>query len=373
MSAAVLLCLALVTASPAPVGPSRAAYQQAQQALEQAHAAVVAQEGQLRVLADAIAAEKLRRSTSPSLFVPATLEAELAESQRQADALVQARAQEALRQGELQRSREALYQALNQEIAAREPSARGAAALQALQALQAERAAVAPASSAQVPAPSFQGGTDDPRELHERADALRDQADKLARQEAALDARIQAARQQAKLEKQLRRLAGSEGLFDEADRRVRVTRSEPAGATMAADRTAGGPGHGSSTPPTASPTIATTTRLPTVDQPAPTSMTGNQGPGLSPPPSGGLAASPPPRTDSPAPAVAAPTTEQTGHISGEVVRAEELQTRPDPLDDGEDALPALLRAKSQVAQRRQALESQARQLDAQGAGQSSGR
>ena len=357
----VLLVAVLLGALPEGLGPARAAHDQAELALSQAHAEVVAGEAQLHALTDTIAEEKLRRSSAPSLFVPATLEAHLAESQRQAEALARARDREAARSQQAVQSREALYRALSQEIAARAPTAQDTAALQALQALQAERAAVAPAGPRAVAAPTFRGGTDDPRELHERADALRDQADKLGRQATALDARIDAARQQQKLEQQLRRLSGSEGLFDESDRRVRINRAD---ATAASDRSTGvahGTGGGSDHPVTRPSAVSASRPPPTDHSTAPTVGLSSPSGGTAPTAS---APAPTPRTDSPAPAVSAPVSEQVAHSSGEVVRPEELETRGEGRDLDDESLESLLRARSQVLQRRQALEAQAKQLDA---------
>jgi hypothetical protein len=360
MSSVLLLCAVLLGASSDGLGTARAAHAQVEQALGQAHAEVVAGEGTLHALTQTIAEEKARRSGAPSLFVPATLESHLAESQRQAEALARARDREAALSQQAAQAREALYRALTQEIALREPGARDAAALNALQALQAERASVAPAGPGAVAAPAFQGGTDDPRELHERADALRDQADKLGRQATALDARIEAARQQQRLEKQLRRLTGSEGLFDETDRRVRLTRSDATGA--AADRPAGGTrttGTVDHSSPSASLSSA---HPPSVDHSTAPSVGLN--PGGTTPPAANSAPVPAPRTDAPAPSLSAPSSEQVGHASGEVVRPEELESRGNAPELDDESLESMLRARTQVQQRRQALEAQAKQLDA---------
>lgn len=71
----------------------------------------------------------------------------------------------------------------------------------------------------------------DPRELQERADALRDQADAVARRSEALAKRRDQARREESLDRQLGRLGREDALFDESDRRLTATRTDPAAPT----------------------------------------------------------------------------------------------------------------------------------------------
>jgi hypothetical protein len=69
--------------------------------------------------------------------------------------------------------------------------------------------------------------TDDPEELLQQADFVRDQHEKLERELAALDARLAERHQEVELDRRVQRFLSEESMFDDVDRRLRVQRSIP--------------------------------------------------------------------------------------------------------------------------------------------------
>ncbi|MFL5319469.1 MAG: TetR family transcriptional regulator [Myxococcaceae bacterium] len=68
--------------------------------------------------------------------------------------------------------------------------------------------------------------TDDPDELLEQADALRDSEDKLRAQMKTLQSRISEAREEKELDRRIDDFSRDESMFDDADRRLRVTKEK---------------------------------------------------------------------------------------------------------------------------------------------------
>lgn len=64
--------------------------------------------------------------------------------------------------------------------------------------------------------------SDDPEDLLEQADALRDSEDKVRKRLSALQARISEAREERELDRRMNEFAGQASLFDEDDRRLRL-------------------------------------------------------------------------------------------------------------------------------------------------------
>ncbi|MBS2027913.1 MAG: hypothetical protein JST54_08430 [Deltaproteobacteria bacterium] len=370
MHTGLLLALWVATASPTPLPAARDGYVQAQGSVQKAHAQVADQQAQLDALSAEIA--KAKAAGQPALFGSGELEHKLAQSQALSDQLAQSRAAEAARAQELEAAREKLYQALSSEIAARQGNGE-ASNVAALQKLESERAQVAPKAAQAVAAPKFTTPSDDPRELRERADALRDQADKLAKQQQALDDRIQAARDQQQLERHLRRLSGDDALFDESDRRVRVTHTDaPASLSVASGgATATAPATSKTASPPAVTASATSTPAASRTNTASASDSlSNNGPGTGQ--MGGSAqdlVGPTPTASAGSPSVSAsPSAQEVPSVhSGELVRAEELSHGAATGDADEESLPALLKAREGLQKQRSALESQAKALEAQAA------
>jgi hypothetical protein len=67
--------------------------------------------------------------------------------------------------------------------------------------------------------------SDDPEELLEQADLLRDNEEKLRRELKALERRIAERREELELDRRMQRFLGEESMFDDSDRRLRVQRT----------------------------------------------------------------------------------------------------------------------------------------------------
>jgi hypothetical protein len=83
--------------------------------------------------------------------------------------------------------------------------------------------------------------SDDPEDLLEQADLLKDNEDKVRQQLKSLEKRITEAKEERELDGRVRQFLGEESLFDEQDRRLRVRREsvEAAGAAPANRYSAG--------------------------------------------------------------------------------------------------------------------------------------
>ncbi len=99
--------------------------------------------------------------------------------------------------------------------------------------------------------------SDDPEELLEQADLLRDNEEKLRREVKVLETRIAERRDEVELDRRVQRFMGEESMFDDGDRRLRVQRTltTPATAPTAA---LNDPKTGGAAPPPAGTTADTT-------------------------------------------------------------------------------------------------------------------
>jgi hypothetical protein len=100
--------------------------------------------------------------------------------------------------------------------------------------------------------------SDDPEELLEQADLLRDNEEKLRRELKTVEARIAERREEAELDRRVQRFMGEESMFDDSDRRLRVQRIVTTPATAPTQAAAGGAGAAPQTPTSASDTTAGT-------------------------------------------------------------------------------------------------------------------
>lgn len=108
--------------------------------------------------------------------------------------------------------------------------------------LRAERESVRAAlPAAKLPTLDALKPTDDPEELLEQADLLRDNEEKVRRELKALDARITQRRDEVELDRRVQRFMGEESMFDDQDRRLRLQRKDTVAgeAPVAPSRTAG--------------------------------------------------------------------------------------------------------------------------------------
>lgn len=93
--------------------------------------------------------------------------------------------------------------------------------------LRAERESVRAAlPAARLPSLDSLKPTDDPEELLEQADLLRDNEEKVRRELKALDARITQRRDEVELDRRVQRFMGEESMFDDQDRRLRLQRKD---------------------------------------------------------------------------------------------------------------------------------------------------
>ncbi|WP_224372234.1 TetR family transcriptional regulator [Hyalangium versicolor] len=133
-------------------------------------------------------------------------------------------------EGDSERAHVALHSALSEELARvkaawdstsdRQERAR---LISRMRELRTERDAVRAALPAsKVPALSPADTSDDPEDLLEQADALRDSEDKVKQRLGALKARIAELRDEKELERRMSDFLGEEAMFDEQDRRMRL-------------------------------------------------------------------------------------------------------------------------------------------------------
>lgn len=74
--------------------------------------------------------------------------------------------------------------------------------------------------------------SDDPEELLEQADALRDNEDKLRSQMKQLQARVQEAKDERELDRSINNFSRDDAMFDDQDRRLRLSRSQSTQLTV---------------------------------------------------------------------------------------------------------------------------------------------
>lgn len=187
--------------------------------------------------------ESLKAERKGRLLAGGELESALRRSQELSGELTGLAQALAGAEAEQARRHLALEQALSEELSrvraawesTREREER-ARLVERLRALRAERESVRGALPAsQVPAVGRAGAEDDPEDLLEQADALRDSEDKVRERLAALRSRLAQVREERELERRMSDFLGEESLFDEQDRRLRL-RVDPASRTVSVDR-----------------------------------------------------------------------------------------------------------------------------------------
>jgi hypothetical protein len=246
------LALALWLTGPgggmALAGTAAEARAQAQKSREQS-LAIRARQSQLREELNGMAAriEALKAQQASRLLPGGELPDLLRRSQELSDSLTQLAAQLSRSEAEAEAAGSALADALSHEMdrarAAFEQSQdRGErrALLDRLRALRRERDQVrAGLSAAALPTVhDAQAGSDDPEDLLEQADALRDAQDKVSARLRALDRRLGELRQEQELDRRMGEFLEDDLAFDEKDRRFRQGRGFGL-ATM--EDTGGGP------------------------------------------------------------------------------------------------------------------------------------
>lgn len=180
--------------------------------------------------------ETLKGEAKGKLLPGGQLDAALKQSQELSGALTALAQTMSTREGELEQANLALLEALSGQLTQlradfdrqTERAARQKI-LGQFKALRAEREQVRAAlPPAKVPALEALKFSEDPTELLEQADAVRDDEDKVRRELKALEARIAEAKSERELDGRVRQFLGEESLFDDQDRRLRLRRESDA-------------------------------------------------------------------------------------------------------------------------------------------------
>lgn len=211
--------------------------------------------------------ESLKAEHQGRLTTGTELEAALRRSQELSGSLTGLAQSVATAEGESERAHLALHTALSDELArlraawdATTDRGQRAKLLESMRTVRAERDAVRAALPAsRVPAlDAAASGGDDPEDLLEQADTLRDTEDKVRERLKALRGRITEVREERDLDRRMNDFLGEESMFDEQDRRLRVRLSGDrvqvdhggrTGGTPAFQDDAPAPAEGGSSPP----------------------------------------------------------------------------------------------------------------------------
>ena len=174
--------------------------------------------------------ETLKAEAKGKLLPGGQLDAALKQSQELSGALTALAQTMSTRESDLESANLALLQALSAQLDSLRADfdrqtnrANRQKVLAQFKALRAEREQVRSAlPAAKVPALEALRFSEDPTELLEQADAMRDNEDKVRRELKVLEGRISEARSERELDGRVRQFLGEESLFDDSDRRLRV-------------------------------------------------------------------------------------------------------------------------------------------------------
>jgi hypothetical protein len=185
--------------------------------------------------------EQLKVGQRGTLTPGSELDLALKRSQELSGVLSALAQQMSLRESELESANLALLDALTGELSRLRAdfdrqTDRGVrrGLIEQLKKLRGEREALrATLPVARLPVLSTVTPSDDPTELLEQADLLRDNQEKVQKELKTLEVRIAERRQEAELDSRVQRFMGEESMFDEQDRRLRVQRTTPLEAPAA--------------------------------------------------------------------------------------------------------------------------------------------
>jgi hypothetical protein len=180
--------------------------------------------------------EALKAQSKGALLPGSELDQSLKRSQELSGTLTELAQRLSARESELEAANLALLEALSGELTrvraefdrqTNRDVRRGL--IDQLRKLRAEREAVRAALPAtRLPTLEALKPSDDPEELLEQADLLRDNEEKVRRELKALEARITQRREEVELDRRVQRFMGEESMFDDQDRRLRVQRKDQA-------------------------------------------------------------------------------------------------------------------------------------------------
>ena len=224
------------------------------------------QRNELSVLSSRI--ETLKANQKGKLLPGGELDAALKRSQEISGALSELSQKVSGREAELENANLALLDGLSAELARaranfdRETNREKRAALiNDMRKLRAEREALRQTlPAARLPTLDTVKPSDDPEELLEQADLLRDNEEKLRRELKSLEGRIAERREEAELDRRVQRFMGEESMFDDSDRRLRIQRTTTTSITPPfSDGAASNVGNGATGQPATPPVFGSNT------------------------------------------------------------------------------------------------------------------
>lgn len=184
--------------------------------------------GELSTLSARI--EALKASQKGPLTAGSELDVALKRSQDLSAGLTDLAQQVTAKDASLTAARVALLEGLTAEMGrlrtefdATTDRARRSALIASMRSLRTERESLRVAlPAASVPALAVLKPTDDPEQLLEQADLVRDNQEKVRRELKALESRIAERRAEVELDRRMQRFMSDESMFDDQDRRLRV-------------------------------------------------------------------------------------------------------------------------------------------------------
>ncbi len=232
LAAALAACL---LASPAWAAGSLDALRASSRAAREQVSALKAEQlkhrSELSVLSSRI--EALKAASQGKLLPGGELDAALKRSQELSGVLTDLAQRAGGRESELEVANLALLDGLSGELSRlradfdrQTDRARRQGLIDQMRRVRAEREALRQTlPAAQLPTLGAVRPSDDPEELLEQADLLRDNEEKVRRELKALQARITERREEVELDRRVQRFMGEESMFDDGDRRLRVQRT----------------------------------------------------------------------------------------------------------------------------------------------------
>lgn len=267
LAAALAACLLAAPAWAAgPLDALRANSRSAREQVSALKAEQLKQRSELSVLSSRI--ETLKAQAKGKLLPGGELDAALKRSQELSGVLTGLAQQATGLEAQLEAANLALLEGLSGELSRlradfdrQTDRARRQALIDQMRRVRAEREALRQTlPAAKLPTLAAVKPSDDPEELLEQADLLRDNEEKVRKELKALEARITERREEAELDRRMQRFLGEESMFDDGDRRLRVQRTTttPSSLSTFASNPPKEPNVGGSAPPPAVPVADST-------------------------------------------------------------------------------------------------------------------